>query len=132
MTSISDLLRDEAIAIYESLFLIRQAELKIADLYPEQEMRCPTHLSVGQEAVAVGVCAALEIDDHLYSTHRCHAHYLAKGGDLKAMIAELYGKSTGCAGGKGGSMHLIDTSVGMMGASAIAVSYTHLTLPTKA
>lgn len=122
MTSISDLLRDEAVAIYESLFLIRQAELKIADLYPEQEMRCPTHLSVGQEAVAVGVCAALEIDDHLYSTHRCHAHYLAKGGDLKAMIAELYGKSTGCAGGKGGSMHLIDTSVGMMGASAIVAS----------
>jgi len=108
--------------MYESVYLIRRAEERIAELYPEQEMRCPTHLSIGQEASAVGVCAALRIDDHVYSTHRCHAHYLAKGGDLGRLIAELYGKSTGCGRGKGGSMHLFDTSVGMMGASAIVSS----------
>lgn len=86
---------------------------------PEHAIRCPTHLSIGQEAPAVGVCAALEVTDVIYSTHRCHAHYLAKGGDLHRMVAELFGKVTGCAKGKGGSMHLVDTSVGMLGSSAI-------------
>ena len=77
-------------------------------LYSEEEMRCPVHLSIGQEAVAVGVCEHLQKNDIVMSAHRAHAHYLAKGGNLKAMLAELYGKSTGCAKGKGGSMHLID------------------------
>ncbi|MFN8607346.1 MAG: thiamine pyrophosphate-dependent dehydrogenase E1 component subunit alpha [Vulcanimicrobiota bacterium] len=86
---------------------------------PEHAIRCPTHLSIGQEAPAVGVCSALEPTDVIYSTHRCHAHYLAKGGSLPRMVAELFGKSTGCAKGKGGSMHLVDTSVGMLGSSAI-------------
>jgi pyruvate dehydrogenase E1 component alpha subunit len=76
-------------------------------------MRCPVHLSIGQEAVPVGVCAALNLKDEIVSTHRCHAHYLAKGGDLKAMLAEIYGRATGCCGGRGGSMHLMDPSVGM-------------------
>ena len=75
--------------------------------------------SIGQEAVAVGVCAALRDDDIIFSTHRCHSHYLGKKGGLNEMIAELYGKKTGCAGGLGGSMHLVDESVGMMGSSAI-------------
>jgi len=98
---------------------IRLAEEAIASAYAEQQMRCPVHLSIGQEAPAVGVSLALRDDDCVVSTHRCHAHYLAKGGDLRAMIAELYGKATGCARGKGGSMHLVDPSVGMMGSSAI-------------
>src|SRR5439155_1220730 len=76
-------------------------------------------LSIGQEAVAVGVCDPLRKDDILFGTYRDHATYLAKGGDLRKMMAELYGKATGCAKGKGGSMHLIDLSVGSMGASAI-------------
>src|ERR1043165_176583 len=87
---------------------IRRVEETIAELYAEQEIRCPVHLSIGQEAVAVGVCAALAIRDYAMSTHRAHAHYLAKGGSLKAMMAEIYGKATGCCAGRGGSMHLID------------------------
>jgi TPP-dependent pyruvate/acetoin dehydrogenase alpha subunit len=77
------------------------------------------HLSIGQEAVAVGVCQALRPDDIVFCSYRSHAAYLAKGGDLKQMIAELYGKVAGCAKGKGGSMHLVDVSHGVMGASAV-------------
>ena len=102
-----------------SLLKIRLTEEAIAAEYPKQEMRCPVHLSIGQEAPAVGVSLALDIRDQVVSTHRCHAHYLAKRGDLNAMIAELYGKATGCARGKGGSMHLVDPVVGMMGSSAV-------------
>ncbi|MBF0385966.1 MAG: thiamine pyrophosphate-dependent dehydrogenase E1 component subunit alpha, partial [Candidatus Omnitrophica bacterium] len=105
--------------IYYDLQKIRKVELKIEELYPKDEMKTPVHLSLGQEAVAVGVCANLRKEDNIFSNHRSHAHYLAKGGDLKAMIAELYCKETGCAKGRGGSMHLIDTSVGHLGSSAI-------------
>jgi pyruvate dehydrogenase E1 component alpha subunit len=101
------------------LLKIRLTEEAIAAKYHEQKMRCPIHLSIGQEAPAVGVSLALKREDCVVSTHRCHAHYLAKGGNLHAMIAELYGKATGCARGKGGSMHLVDPSVGMMGSSAV-------------
>jgi len=95
------------------MFLIRYTEETIVERYHrDQLMRCPTHLSVGQEAAAVGVMMALEPSDRVWAYHRCHAHYLAKGGNLDAMIAELHGKATGCAGGWGGSMHLADTSVG--------------------
>ena len=85
-------------------------------------MRCPTHFSIGQEAIAVGVCGHLKREELITSAHRSHAHYLAKGGDLKAMLGELYGKATGCAAGKGGSMHLIDRSVGFLGAVPIVGS----------
>ncbi len=112
-------LAKSASKIHENLILVRLTEEAIVAEYGNQEMKCPVHLSIGQEAVAVGVCEALEHTDVAFSTHRCHSHYLAKGGDLNAMIAELYGKKTGCAGGLGGSMHLIDERVGMMGASAI-------------
>jgi len=77
------------------------------------------HLSIGQEAVSVGVCEALRPDDVVFGTYRGHALYLAKGGGLKPMLAELYGKATGCARGKGGSMHLISLEAGMMGTSAV-------------
>ena len=110
------------LAMYEMMLRIRRFEERIAEVYPEQEMRCPTHLSIGQEAAAVGVCTALRQDDYIFSTHRCHAHYLAKGGNPRRMIAELYGKKTGCTAGKGGSMHLTDKAVGMMGTSAIVGS----------
>ena len=102
-----------------NLKFIRAVEEEIAKEYPKQEMRCPTHLSIGQEAVAVGVCANLSDHDFVVSGHRAHAHYLGKGGSLNAMIAEIYGKVTGCCQGKGGSMHLVDTSVGFMGSTAI-------------
>ncbi len=98
--------------MYFDMLRIRMVEEKIAELYPEQEMRCPVHLSIGQEAIAVGVCKALEQNDYMLSTHRSHAHYLAKGGDLKKMLCELYGRDAGCCGGKGGSMHLVDHNIG--------------------
>ena len=98
---------------------IRVIEEEIARRYPLGVMRCPTHLSVGQEGVAAAVGLALSPEDLAVSGHRAHAHYLAKGGSLKAMLAEIYGKASGCSGGKGGSMHLIDESVGFMGSTAI-------------
>jgi pyruvate dehydrogenase E1 component alpha subunit len=105
--------------LYESMLRIRLVEESIANKYSEQKMRCPTHLSIGQEAIAVGVCANLTSQDQVLSTHRAHAHYLAKGGCLNSMMAEIYGKASGCSKGMGGSMHLIDTSVGFMGSTAI-------------
>ena len=111
-----------ALDLYYNMLRIRLTEEKIAELYSEQEMRCPVHLSIGQEATAVGVCAHLKKKDVVLSAHRAHAHYLAKGGDLKAMIAELYGKETGCAMGKGGSMHLIDLKAGFFAAVPIVGS----------
>jgi len=98
---------------------IRRMEEKIAELYSEQEMRCPTHLYIGQEAIAVGVCANLRREDYVFGTYRGHGHYLAKGGDMKKLVAELYGKATGCAKGKGGSMHLVAPEVNFMGCSAL-------------
>jgi len=105
--------------LLSSMLRIRLVEEVIAERYAEQEMRCPTHLCIGQEAIAVGVCDVLEQRDKVFSNHRAHGHYLAKGGDLNAMIAELYGRATGCCGGRGGSMHLIDMSVNFMGATPI-------------
>ena len=98
---------------------IRHVEEKIAARYHEGKMRCPTHLSIGQEAVASAVGLSLRRDDFAISTHRAHAHYLGKGGNLQAMIAEIYGRATGCSGGRGGSMHLIDLSAGFVGSTAI-------------
>ena len=94
--------------LYQEMVRIRLVEEEIANKYHEQEMRCPVHLSIGQEATAVGVCSNLGRMDKVLSAHRSHAHYLAKGGDLTKMISELYRKATGCARGKGGSMHLFD------------------------
>ena len=105
--------------LFEAMLRIRLVEESIANKYSEQKMRCPTHLSIGQEAIAVGVCANLTSQDQVLSTHRAHAHYLAKGGCLNSMMAEIYGKASGCSKGMGGSMHLIDTSVGFMGSTAI-------------
>jgi TPP-dependent pyruvate/acetoin dehydrogenase alpha subunit len=105
--------------IYESLYRIRRAEEEVSRVYPTDKIKSPVHLSIGQEAVAVGVCEALSAEDVVFGTYRSHALYLAKGGDLKQMIAELYGKATGCAKGKGGSMHLIDVASGVMGTSAV-------------
>jgi 2-oxoisovalerate dehydrogenase E1 component len=105
--------------IFRSLYRIRRVEEEIARVYPSDVIKSPVHLSIGQEAVSVGLCEALRPDDAVFGSYRSHALYLAKGGDLRAMIAELYGKDTGCARGKGGSMHLIDVSAGMFGASAV-------------
>ena len=105
--------------MYHLLYRIRRVEEEIARVYPTNKIKSPVHLSIGQEAISVGVCLALEPKDIVFGTYRGHALYLAKGGNLKKMIAELYGKATGCAKGKGGSMHLIDVSAGVMGGSAV-------------
>ena len=108
--------------LYRSLLLIRRVEEEIVRVYPSDVIKSPVHLSIGQEAVAVGVCEGLRPEDVVFGSYRGHAMYLAKGGDLRGMIAELYGKATGCARGKGGSMHLVDVAKGVMGTSAVVGS----------
>jgi pyruvate dehydrogenase E1 component alpha subunit len=105
--------------LYKSMLRIRMFEEKIVDLYPEQEMKCPVHLCIGQEAIAAGVCQHLEKGDYVFSNHRGHGHCLAKGTKMRPLMAEFYGKATGCSGGKGGSMHIIDIENGILGTSAI-------------
>ncbi len=105
--------------LYAQMQRIRRIEEMLAARYKEWKMRCPMHLSIGQEAIAVGVCQALEKTDRVFSSHRGHAHYLAKGGNLNALIAEIYGKETGCCGGRGGSMHLIDQEAGFVASTPI-------------
>jgi pyruvate dehydrogenase E1 component alpha subunit len=101
---------------------IRMVEESIAEAYPAGEMRCPTHLCIGQEAAGAAAGMALRPDDFAVSSHRAHGHYLGKGGDLFRMLAEIHGKADGCSKGKGGSMHLVDTSVGFMGSTAIVAN----------
>lgn len=108
--------------LYRSLYRIRRVEEEIVKIYPTDRIKSPVHLSIGQEFVSVGVCEAIEPEDLAFGTYRSHAIYLAKGGDLKAMIAELYGKDTGCCRGKGGSMHLMAPEVNLMGTSAIVAT----------
>lgn len=105
--------------LFFQLLRIRSIELAIARHYEQGQIRCPVHLSIGQEAGAVAISAHLTANDRVVSHHRAHAHYLAKGGSLCRMIAELYGKETGCSRGQGGSTHLIDRSVGFEGSTAI-------------
>lgn len=113
-------------AAYKELFrqalLIRQIEERIIELYPSDKIQSPVHLSIGQEAVAVGTCAALQPQDLVFGTYRSHAFYVAKGGDLGQMFAELYGRLGGGCKGKAGSMHLAAPEVGFMGSSAVVSS----------
>jgi len=112
--------------IYKDSLRIRKVEQAISDNYQVQGqpqlMRCPIHLSIGQELLAAVFCSMLTVQDKLFSTHRCHAHYLAKGGSLERMLAEIHGRATGCIGGRGGSMHLTDVKVGMIASVPIVAS----------
>jgi TPP-dependent pyruvate/acetoin dehydrogenase alpha subunit len=112
----------DRIRLYRELLRVRMVEEEIAERYPRWNMRCPVHLSIGQEAAAVGVCSMLRREDRVMSGHRSHAHYLAKGGDLQAMLLEIHGKADGCSGGRGGSMHLLDREAGFQGAVPIVGS----------
>ena len=105
--------------LFELMLRIRRFEERVGELYAERKLPGVVHLYIGQEAVAVGVCAALRRDDYVTSTHRGHGHLIAKGGDINRLMAELYGKRTGCCRGKGGSLHIADTSVGMLGGNGI-------------
>jgi pyruvate dehydrogenase E1 component alpha subunit len=105
--------------MYEAMLMIRKFEERVAERVSQKEIICPCHLYIGEEAVATGVCSALRKDDYVFSTHRSHGHYIAKGGDIKALMAELYCRATGCSKGRGGSMHLASPDMGLPGSSAI-------------
>ncbi len=110
---------EELLPLYKKMLVIRALELLIKPLIREGLMRGFSHQSVGQEGVAVGVCSALSGRDYITSNHRGHGHVVAKGADLKMVMAELLGRATGCCGGKGGSMHIADPSLGILGANGI-------------
>jgi acetoin:2,6-dichlorophenolindophenol oxidoreductase subunit alpha len=101
--------------LYASMLTIRRAEERLAEMVESGDIGCPCHLYIGQEAIAAGVCRALHADDTVWGGHRSHGHYLAKGGDVGTLFAEILGKVTGCAEGRGGSMHLLATDVGILG-----------------
>lgn len=105
--------------LYYQMLRIRRTEEAISRRYAEQQMRCPTHLCIGEEAIAVGVCGQLTVQDKVFSNHRGHGHYLAKGGDMPRLLAELYGFAEGCCGGRGGSMHLSDLAAGFIASTPI-------------
>ncbi|MDB3953888.1 thiamine pyrophosphate-dependent dehydrogenase E1 component subunit alpha [Alphaproteobacteria bacterium] len=105
--------------LYGQLRLIRRTEERIAEVYSTDAIKSPVHLAIGQEAISVGVCANLTKEDIVGCTYRSHAAYLAKGAPLNEMMAEMYGKSAGCAAGKGGSMHLISKEFNVLGSSAV-------------
>ncbi|MFQ5735244.1 MAG: thiamine pyrophosphate-dependent dehydrogenase E1 component subunit alpha [Thermodesulfobacteriota bacterium] len=105
--------------MYYTMLRIRIFEEKIVELYPAQEMKCPVHLCIGQEAIAAGVCLNLGKRDYVFSNHRGHGHCLAKGSAMGPLMAEFYGKAAGCSRGKGGSMHIVDVDNGILGTSAI-------------
>lgn len=107
------------LTLYREMLRIRIIQETIERHYHENEMKSPIHLVIGQEATSVGVCAALRKSDEIYSSHRTQGNYLAKGGSLQKMLSELFCRANGCVGSRGGSMHLLDKSVGMAGSSAI-------------
>jgi TPP-dependent pyruvate/acetoin dehydrogenase alpha subunit len=115
-------IKNSKVQMFVNLQLIRSVELLISDKYSDQIFRCPVHLSIGQEAVAVGVSLNLQLEDKVVSTHRSHAHYIAKGGDVSSMLSELIGSPLGCCKGRGGSMHIFDKSVGFMASVPIVGS----------
>lgn len=116
------------IGLYRKMLEIRFAEESFIDPISNGEVRCPVHLYSGEEAIAVGVCAALQDTDYIFGNHRSHGHFLAKGGKLKELVAEIYGKDTGCSRGRGGSMHLIDPEVGMLGGAPIVAGTISLAI----
>lgn len=115
------LTKSAILSMLERMLMIRYTEERIKERLEEKPKKIdtPCHLYVGQEACAVGVCSALRDTDYVFSTHRSHGHFLAKGGKLEELFGEIYCRKTGCSGGRGGSMHLCDPSVGLLGSSSI-------------
>ncbi len=119
MLTVTHLPTETLLELYGLLLRIRRFEERIVALYPEQQMKTPAHLCLGQEGVPAGVCSQLTREDYIFSTHRSHGHCIAKGMSLHAIAAELYGRETGCCRGRGGSMHLVDPDHGIPGSTAI-------------
>jgi len=111
--------KKEFFEYYKKMLLIRKFESKILSLFDVQKVYGTTHVYIGQEAVAVGACAALTKQDYITSTHRGHGHYIAKGGDIKVIMSELFGKETGCCKGRGGTQHMSDLKIGHLGSNGI-------------
>lgn len=111
--------KEKLLWMYETMVKIRVHEERAAELFAKNKIPGFVHLYVGEEAVATGVVASLKKEDFISSTHRGHGHYIAKGGDIKASMAELFGRTTGCCKGKGGSMHIVDLSIGELGANGM-------------
>jgi TPP-dependent pyruvate/acetoin dehydrogenase alpha subunit len=120
--------RDFLKNLYRTMVRIRLCEESLVAPILKGEVRCPVHLYSGEEAIATGICAALNNEDYVFGTHRSHGHYLAKGGDMKELIAEIYAKETGCSRGRGGSMHVIAPEKGMMGAAPIVAGTISIAL----
>lgn len=113
---------DHLLLMYRSMLRIRRFEERVAELDEAGEIRTPCHYCIGQEAPATGVCEALNTADVIFGTHRSHGHYLAKGGTMRDLMAEIFGRSTGCSSGRGGSMHICDPERGMMGSVPIVAA----------
>lgn len=107
------------VELYKQMLTIRLCEERLADPILSGEIQCPVHLCSGEEAIAVGVCAALQKQDYIFGNHRSHGHFLAKGGKVEDLISEVFCRDAGCSGGRGGSMHLIDPEIGMLGSAPI-------------
>ncbi len=120
--------KDFLLRLFRKMLKIRLTEESLIIPIVNGEIRTPVHLYSGEEAIAVGLCASLSRSDYIFGNHRSHGHYLAKGGDLGQMIAEIYGKETGCSRGRGGSMHLIDPENGVLGVVPIVAGTISLAL----
>lgn len=120
--------RELALRLYATMVQIHLAEESFVQPILDGEIKCPVHLYTGQEAIAAGLITHLTHDDYIFGSHRSHGHYLAKGGSLRGLVAEVYCRETGCSRGRGGSMHLISTEVGMMGAAPIVAGTISLAL----
>jgi pyruvate dehydrogenase E1 component alpha subunit len=114
--------------LYRVMVRIRLCEESLVEPILKGEVRCPCHLYSGQEAIAAGICASLHVDDYVFGNHRSHGHYLAKGGGMFEMLAEIYGRQAGCSRGRGGSMHLIAPEVGMLGSAPIVAGTISLAM----
>jgi len=125
-----DYSKDFLLKLYRTMLKIRVCEESLVDPILDGTIQCPVHLCSGEEAVAVGVCAALKKSDFVYGNHRSHGHFIAKGGDVNAMVAEIFCKETGCSRGRGGSMHLIDPDIGMLGSAPIVAGTVSLAMGT--
>ena len=122
MKSIATQTPEDISRLYRALRRIRRVEDATAEIYPTDKIKSPVHLAIGQEQIAVAICDVLNPDDIVGGSYRSHAVYLAKGGNLPAMMAEMYGKDTGCCRGKGGSMHVGDARAGVVGSSAVVAT----------
>ena len=114
-----DIPNNKLLQMYTTMLRIRMLEEKVVEMLFSNEIKCPVHLYIGEEAVATGVCATLQKKDCAFGTYRSHGFYIAKGGSLGSLMSELLGKETGCSRGKGGSMHVVAPEIGILGTTAI-------------